>query len=372
MEKWNISSGGENKVEEEALSAKTDALRGCLIGTAVGDAMGLPMEGLSRERQIRLFPSLERYSFLLGKGMCSDDSEHASMTAQALLTAGASEEAFIHELARLIKVWLLLLPAGVGFATLRSGLRLIAGISPERSGVSSAGNGPAMRSPIIGVFCGNDYRRLRKLTELSTGITHRDARAHMGALAVACASSLASGRKEPVSTATYRSSLENVITEEGGELLPLIEKGLESVDKGISTAEFASLICPPKGVSGYICHTVPVVIHAWLSHQQDFKGGITGIIRCGGDTDTTAAILGGIIGSHVGLEGIPSPWIEDLLEWPRSPAWMRKLGERLGDACEAPGKARPLSLPLWGILPRNLFFALIVLLHGFRRLLPPY
>jgi hypothetical protein len=33
---------------------------------------------------------------------------------------------------------------------------------------------------------------------------------------------------------------------------------------------------------------------------------------------------------------------------------------------------RPVRLPIWGVLPRNLLFLLLVLGHGFRRLLPPY
>ena len=42
-------------------TAKERAIAGCLLGTAVGDAMGLALEGLSRRRQVRLFPDLAGY-----------------------------------------------------------------------------------------------------------------------------------------------------------------------------------------------------------------------------------------------------------------------------------------------------------------------
>ena len=127
-----------------------------------------------------------------------------------------------------------------------------------------------------------------------------------------------------------------------------------------------------NGVSGYVYHSVPVAIHAWFTHPRDFRSAITSIIQCGGDTDSTAAIVGGIIGSAVGKDGIPADWIDNLLEWPRSVSWMEQLAIQLDAAINSDANNRPIKLPAWGLLPRNLFFLLVVLYHGFRRLLPPY
>jgi ADP-ribosylglycohydrolase len=68
------------------VSDRTDTLTGVLLGTAVGDALGLPREGLSPRRARRLFggPPL-RHRLVFGRGMVSDDTEHACVTAQALL-----------------------------------------------------------------------------------------------------------------------------------------------------------------------------------------------------------------------------------------------------------------------------------------------
>jgi ADP-ribosyl-[dinitrogen reductase] hydrolase len=120
-----------------------------------------------------------------------------------------------------------------------------------------------------------------------------------------------------------------------------------------------------------VLHTVPCVIQTWLRHQDDFGSGVQEIILAGGDTDTTAAILGGIIGARVGKAGIPLPWLAGIIEWPRSVAWMEQLGAALARSLHGEAVRVP-SYPVAGIPLRNLVFLLIVLAHGLRRLGPPY
>lgn len=145
----------------------------------------------------------------------------------------------------------------------------------------------------------------------------------------------------------------------------------ESVNRNESTEHFASALGLEKGITGYVLHTVPVALHAWLTHQTDYAAAVQAVIRCGGDADTTAAIVGGIVGAGVGPEGIPERWLDGIIDWPHSKTWLIRLGDALASAAEhaAPAKAVPLFMP--AVLIRNLFFIIIVLLHGFRRLLPP-
>ena len=129
-----------------------DRITGLLLGTAVGDSLGLPREGLSGRRAARLYGGPLRQRLVLGHGMLSDDTEHACMTAQALLTAGDDPVRFARALAWKLRWWLLALPASVGWGTLRAIARSWLGFSPGRSGVQSAGNGAVMRAPIIGAW----------------------------------------------------------------------------------------------------------------------------------------------------------------------------------------------------------------------------
>jgi ADP-ribosyl-[dinitrogen reductase] hydrolase len=127
-----------------------------------------------------------------------------------------------------------------------------------------------------------------------------------------------------------------------------------------------------KGVSGYVYHTVPVAIHAWLSNQKDFSKAITQIIECGGDADSTAAIVGGIVGARVGKEGIPKDFLENLFEWPRSRKWLENLAIELSNSLNSTQPRKAIKLPFYQVLLRNIFFIAIILLHGLRRLFPPY
>ncbi len=128
-----------------------------------------------------------------------------------------------------------------------------------------------------------------------------------------------------------------------------------------------------RGVSGYIYHSVPMAIYCWLRHPGDFRLAVEEVIDLGGDTDSTAAIVGGIAGATTGASGIPEEWIGGIWEWPRSVKWMRALAVRLANQFSTNGTAQKPQPLFWpGLIPRNLLFLSIVLLHGFRRLLPPY
>ena len=348
------------------MTDKRRAIEGCLLGTAVGDALGLAGEGLSRRRLARLFPDLTRPHFLGRRGMVSDDTEHTCFVAQALIQSAGEPEAFTRVLAWRLRFWLLLGPAGIGWATLRAILKLWLGVPPDKSGVWSAGNGPAMRSALLGVCYGDDPERLRELVRASSRLTHTDPRAEAGALAVAVAAYHASYSLPD----TYLASTERLL--EPGDLRKLLGNAVASVQAGETTDTFAASIGAGDRVSGYVNQTVPVAVHAWLSFPDDYKSAVLAVIRCGGDTDTTAAITGAIVGAAVGLEGIPNEWLSALAEWPRTVTWMQRLSLQLAaqQATDAPQK--PLSLPIVLLLARNLLFTTVVLVHGFQRCLPPY
>ena len=62
---------------------REDRILGVLLGTAVGDAIGLPFEGLSPARVARrLSRGPLNHSLVFGRGMISDDTEHVCMVAR--------------------------------------------------------------------------------------------------------------------------------------------------------------------------------------------------------------------------------------------------------------------------------------------------
>jgi len=344
------------------------ALAGVLVGTAVGDSLGLPMEGLSARRQRRLFAPPLRQRFLGPWGMVSDDTEHTFLVAQSLLESPSDSMAFQRGLARRLRWWLLGLPAGVGLATLRSILKLWLGISPERSGVWSAGNGPAMRSALLGVYFAHDQPRCRAFVHASSTITHRDPRADIAAQAVAeTAAWMALSSREVEALFAQLGSLADL-----PEWATLVNKLRTAHTAQLSVADFARSIGAVHGVSGYAFQSAPAAIYAALRHREDFATAVTEIIACGGDNDTTAAITGALVGARVGIDGIPAEWRSRIIDWPRSLDLLERAAAKLARSPDGSSTSGPVRYAWPLLLLRNLFFLLVVLAHGFRRLLPPY
>jgi ADP-ribosylglycohydrolase len=341
--------------------------RGLILGTAVGDSLGLVAEGISRRRNGKLFHQHWKQRFFLRWGMCSDDTEHTVFVAQALLVHPNNSDLFGKHLAWSLRWWLLALPAGVGLATGRAIIKLWLGFNAKNSGVYSAGNGTAMRVAPIGAFFANQPDLLTDYVTASTRITHTDPKALIGAKAIAeiTAWIWRENLSEKPALSEFIAILRQVDNEgEWQTLVMRIEQGLQ---QNLSVQQFADLMGLEQGITGYIYHTVPMVLYAWYTHFADYPQTLTSLLNCGGDTDTTGAIVGALAGSVTGEQGIPASWINAILEYPRSVGFLRRLADNL---TARSNKAIFYFAP--AVLVRNVFFFIIVLLHGFRRLLPPY
>jgi len=231
-----------------------------------------------------------------------------------------------------------------------------------------------MRSAILGIAFGHDGQRLCEYVKASTEITHRDPKAYYAALGVAIAAIDVVCVDDADWQADYLHSLTLLMPEEAAcEFHELSKRAMRSAEKGESLTQFAESIGSHDGISGYCYHTVPAVLQVWFRLGDDFEQGLAEIIRAGGDTDTAGAIFGAIVGARRGRAGIPPAWLEGIIDWPRSMAWLERLGSAVADSLEPGRPAVRLPRYFWpGILPRNLLFLAIVLLHGVRRLLPPY
>lgn len=343
-------------------------VRGCVVGTAIGDALGLPYENLSPQRAAKMLGPPERHRFLFGRGLASDDTEHTCLITQALIASAGDEAAFVRDFARRLRHWLLGLPAGLGRATLLSCLRLWFGWPTERSGVFSAGNAPAMRVAVLGIII-EDPAQLARLVRISSRITHTDPKAEWAALAVALAAWTATRN---LAAEVFLQQLDKRFPTEAEELLELIRSAFRSSQAGASTPEFAASRGWTHGVSGYCYQSVPVALHAWLRFPADYRSAVIDAISCGGDADTIAAITGGLVGIRAGRSGIPTSWERGYADWPRTLDWMERLAAQLDEDFTKHAAQSPLSLPAYQLLPRNLLFLGLVLTHGFRRLGPPY
>ena len=343
---------------ESAHPISNEALLGCLLGTAVGDSIGLPTEGLSRRRGQHWLVGGLRHRFIIGRGMLSDDTEHTLMLMAALRRHPDDLIAMQRDFGRQLRWWLAALPAGVGLSTARAIGKLWLGFPASKSGVRSAGNGAAMRSAIMGAMFAHDREKRKSVALAACQVTHTDPHAEESVLLVVEATAMA---VKDVGTRDVLDALRPFLASE-------IMKGhFEALETALndecSVSEYADRIGCGKGVSGFAPNSVAVALYGWLRHRGEFETMLKEVIACGGDTDSVAAIAGGICGAEVGEQGIPPTWIAGICDWPYSVGFIRRMAEVVGK----PPKA------LWpAMLLRNVVFIIVVLLHGFRRLLPPY
>ncbi len=330
-------------------------LQAFLLGTALGDSIGLPFEGLSPTRIAKRTGTKPlAQSLVFGRGMVSDDTDHAAMALQALRVSGGDAEAFTRILGRKLRWWFAALPPGVGLATARACLKLWIGVRTTRSGIASAGNGPCMRAGVLGIALAHDPAARIRFTDAATRITHTDARALAAARVVAEAA--AEATKGPQDAATLAQRLAQ--TTDCPILRPLLDALTAAVRRGDSPADFAKTQGWTKGVSGYAPHTVAAALACWLLAGPDPRQVITAAVRLGGDTDSVAAIAGGLA-CAASPKTLPADWLATLTDFPRSSAWLLRLGNRTQG--EEP-------LAWWLVLPRNLAQLAVVLAHGFMRI----
>jgi hypothetical protein len=165
------------------------------------------------------------------------------------------------------------------------------------------------------------------------------------------------------------------VAKEDRELDQLLKRLQDHLGRATPPADVVADLGLGRGVTGYVYHTVPLALYCWLRWPGDFRRAVEEVIALGGDADTTGAITGAIAGATMGAGQIPSEWLAGLVEWPQSVNWMRRLALRLAEAFPGEGQGHsrgPLPVFWPGQLPRNAWFLLLVLGHGFRRLLPPY
>lgn len=327
-------------------------LYGALLGTAVGDAYGLPFEGMTPKRIAKMSPEKAHYRLIpiLHGGMVSDDTEHAVMTVQAYIASGNNLLIFKKSLAWRLRFWLFRLPAGIGLATLRAIVKMCFGL--RETGVFSAGNGGSMRTAVLGVLI-NDIDELKEWVKVSTRLTHTDPKAEQGALLIALLA-WAETRHADWDTAQILAFAFSHINDK--ELIHKINN-FQANEK--------------KGISGYVYHTVPAVCVAWQQYRDAPLQGLQQLIAWGGDTDTTGAIFGGIVGVRHGekmWQAVSGAWCEPVLRR----EYFADLSTQAIEVKENHKKQKPLA---WGgaiTCLRNAVFMGIVLAHGLRRLLPPY
>jgi ADP-ribosylglycohydrolase len=338
-----------------------DKLEGVLLGTAVGDALGLPLEGLSARAIARRFAPVTRFRLLGSTGFVSDDTEQSALVAQAIAAHPRDLQAASRRFAVSLLGWFLRLPWGIGFATLRSCVRI--GLRLERTGVDSAGNGAAMRAAVVGVAFARQPSQRRAFSDALARVTHLDARAVEGARfvsEVAAQATLAAPEREPVEL--VEAAIEVI------EHAALAER----VKAAVALARAAAPVLEAARqlhTSGFVMHTVPFAAYCFSRFGREPLRLLQETYSAGGDTDSIGAIVGAWAGALAGPRAFPQQLLQRLHDGPFGPTHLRALAADVERAVATGAAPTARYSPAVALL-RNLALFPVVLAHGFRRLLP--
>lgn len=309
-----------------------DQFSGCLLGLALGDALGAPVEAAPPEearRYVALLleaeppPEGPRGS---GFGQVTDDTQLARELLLSIAERGGLDPAaFAERLRALVSSGRLV---GGGPATVAAARRLASGRPWHEAGAPApyAGNGAAMRAGPLGLLYGADPTRLIRAVVDQARVTHRDSRSTAGAVAVAGAVAIAS-RRDPVDPVEFLEEIAawmepvdagfaGTVRELGSwSTLPLDRAGLALTERGLEPAAVEGW----HGVSSYVVSSVCWSLYAFLQAPERYWDAVRVAIRVGGDTDTMAAMTGAISGARLGVGALPPVLLErvnDAGDWP--------------------------------------------------------
>jgi ADP-ribosylglycohydrolase len=293
--------------------------QGCLVGQALGDALGFVVEGqphtfCRRYVEERLgggrIGGLGRGPFPLGQ--YSDDTQLARELLQSYAERGRFDpEDYARRIAAIFSEGRIV---GRGKATEEAAKRLARGVPWNEAGTPppSAGNGSAMRAGPIGLLFYDKPDGLVRAAHEQGFITHRDTRCSAGAIAIAGAVALTLsessverldflGRLSELTARIRAPFADDLMRLSGWVTLPpeqaashISRVGLErKLDEGCDE------------ITPFVVPSVLWSLYSFLRSPDDYWQTICTAIAVGGDVDTTAAMAGAISGAHLGLTAIP-------------------------------------------------------------------
>jgi ADP-ribosylglycohydrolase len=293
-----------------------------MYGLAIGDALGMPTQMLSRQQITRTWgpllagfepaPPWHPIAAGMPAGAVTDDTEQAVLLGRLLLSGPLDPR----ELADALVAWELAMARRgsldlLGPSTRRAVDAVLAGTPPEEAGVHGDTNGAAMRVPPVGIKAApDDPRALVDAVQAASLVTHNTSVALAGAAAVAAAVSAGVSGAGSVAAATdaavgaARMGAERGHWVAGADVAARIRWATGLV-AGLPIQEAADVIYSLVGTSLATQESVPAAFAVLSAVPGDPWRACLLAASLGGDCDTIAAMAGAIGGAVHGLAAFP-------------------------------------------------------------------
>ena len=292
---------------------KKDRVIGGLVGVCVGDALGVPVEFVSRDK-LRLNPIKDMVGYGTHNqppGTWSDDSSLTLCLAESLCKGFD-----IHDIANKFIKWLYegyWTPYGetfdIGNTTYIAISRLKSGVNPLDAGPKdefSNGNGSLMRILPLSFYLEKMKKEEQfEITHKVSRITHGHLRSQMACgIYIQIAINLL---KEDPPEIAYKKAKE--ISLDYYSRKPYVYE-LKHFDR-ILKSDIRKLSINSIKSTGYVIDTLEASLWSFLN-SKTFKDAVLTAVNLGGDTDTIGAVTGGLAGIYYGYNAIPKDWVKKI------------------------------------------------------------
>ena len=288
-----------------------DRAGGALLGTFVGDALGMPFEGLPRASIPR---HVEMIEARLGRGTYTDDTQMMIALAESLIARGRvdvrhlalafldayeADRGYGGGTRRVLELW-------------RSGVAVDRAAGQVFDGQGSRGNGAAMRIAPVAVRFRDDHERLSVEAAVSARVTHAHPVGVDGAVvqAAAIGAALRSDDILSVARATARTAE--------------LRRAVDAVETLLAVLPDTGEVGARLRSSADAAESVAAALYSALAHDR-FETALQFAVGLGGDTDTVAAMAGAVAGARDGYHSIPTPWLAALEDGERGRSYIRTL-----------------------------------------------
>jgi poly(ADP-ribose) glycohydrolase ARH3 len=296
-----------------------DRFEGCLLGLAVGDALGGKFEAQTADAIRARFPTAAHLiAYPQEEIWYTDDAQMAIGVSEALIERGEIVEesvcrAFVANYVpsrgygRGARAVLEAMEEGRDHRT----------VAEQHFPGGSYGNGAAMRVAPVGLVFRDDRRRLWEQARLSALPTHLHPLGIEGAQLLALAVALCS-RTERFDRAAFFAELRAACGSQE------YRAKLEGAERARSPNDLAAL-----GNRIEALHSVPTAIASFALTPESYEETICNVIFLGGDTDTLAAMAGALSGAYVGAARLPARLVGLLESSPKGRAYLQQLAGEL-------------------------------------------
>ncbi len=279
-------------------SGLQDRFRGLMVGTAVGDCLGRPVEGRGTTPEKYLADLVERPPLLV----YTDDTAMTICLAESLVESGGFDG---DDMALRFATEYRDQPfRGYGAGAIEIFHQVLAGAEWAESAASqfgghgSYGNGGAMRVAPVALWAHPDLQATAHLAAATARVTHTHPVGVEGAVIMAVSAQHALALT--LDRDGLRTDLDRLVeTKQFRLLLPALDECLEAGDDHRAAQVLGNRVAADRSVL--------TALYCFLL-AEDFTEAVLRALRIGGDADTIAAMAGALAGARFGLSGIPESW----------------------------------------------------------------